>query len=322
VTDVPGDTMFEKRWYLEHERDSLRQFLLYEPRGSVVLSADIVLPSNHPEADFGFVIMESTDYPAMSGTNCFCTVTVMLESGIIPIEEPVTRFNLEAPGGIIAIEAECEDGECKRVTFTNQPAFVVHSGERLDVPGFGEVTVDVVYGGAFFAMVDAGSIGMRIVPEESAELARIGTLVTAAAAKRFPVQHPENPDINTISFCDWYSEPLDGGDGRSTNVIKPGRLDRSPCGTATCSRMAALHAAGKLALGEEFVNESIISTRFVGQLVEETRVGPYSAVVPTLSSRAWIYATSQLGHHPNDPLAGGHVVADNWGAASVRPPTD
>ena len=137
VTDVPGETMFDKRMYLEHERDSLRQFLLFEPRGTVALSADIVLPSNHPDADFGFVILESTDYPAMSGTNCICTATVMLEMGIVPMTEPVTRFNLEAPGGIVGIEAQCSGGECERITFTNQPAFMVFENERLEVPGVG-----------------------------------------------------------------------------------------------------------------------------------------------------------------------------------------
>jgi proline racemase len=315
VTDVPGETMFEKRLYLERERDSLRQFLLFEPRGGVALSADVVLPSSHPEADFGFVILESTDYPAMSGTNCLCTATVMLEMGIQPMVEPVTRFNLEAPAGIVAIEAECRDGECERVTFTNQPAFMVYEGERLDVPGIGEVTVDVAYGGAFFAILDAAEIGKEIVPEEAAELSRLGALVTEAAAARFPVEHPENPDINTVSFCDWVGAPRNGGDARNANIVMPGRVDRSACGTATCARMSVLHAQGRLALGEDFVNESITSTHFVGRIVEETKVGPYSAVVPTISGRAWVYATSELGHHPADPLATGHRLADNWGAA-------
>lgn len=317
VTDVPGETMFEKRWHLEHERDSLRQFLLFEPRGGVALSADLVLPSNHPDAEFGFVIMESTDYPAMSGTNCICTATVMLEMGIQPMEEPVTRFNLEAPGGIVGIEARCRDGECERITFTNQPAFMVYENEQLDVPGVGELTVDVAYGGAFFTIADAAAIGMEIVPEEAAELARLGALVTEAAAARFPVEHPENPDIHTVSFTDWVAPPRAGGDARNANVIRPGRLDRSACGTATCARMAVLHAQGSLGLDEDFINESVTSTHFVGRLVEETKVGPYSAVVPTISGRAWIYATAELGHHPADPLAAGHRVGDNWGAAPI-----
>jgi proline racemase len=315
VTDVPGETMFDKRTYLERERDSLRQFLLFEPRGTVALSADIVLPSNHPDADFGFVILESTDYPAMSGTNCICTATVMLEMGIVPMTEPVTRFNLEAPGGIVGIEAECRDGECERITFTNQPAFMVLENERLEVPGVGELTVDIAYGGAFFCIVEASEVGKEILPEEAGELSRLGALVVEAAAARFPVEHPENPEINTVSFCDWTGPARDGGDARNANIVMPGRVDRSACGTATCARMSVLHAQGLLPLGQDFVNESITSTHFVGRVVEETKVGPYSAVVPTLSGRAWIYATAELGHHPQDPLARGHRLTDNWGAA-------
>lgn len=314
VTDVPGETMFDKRRYLEHERDSLRRSLLWEPRGAVTLSADIVLPSGHPEADFGFVIMESTDYPAMSGTNCICTATVLLEMGIQAMEEPITTFNLETPAGVVGIEARCEEGECRGITFTNQPSFVVHESEALDVPGVGEVTVDIVYGGAFFAMLDATTLGFQIVPDEAAELSRIGELVTAAAAKRFPVEHPENPEINTVSFTNWLAPPRSGGTGRNANIMQPGRVDRSACGTATCARMAVLHGAGALSIGEEYVSESILSTEFVGELVAEARVGPYSAVVPKISGRAWIFATSQLGHHPDDPLSAGHTLPDTWGS--------
>jgi len=313
VVDVPGHSMFEKRCYLEHERDALRQFLLYEPRGNVAMSADIVLPSNHPDADLGFVIMESTDYPAMSGTNCICTATVLLEMGIQTMEEPITRFNLEAPAGIVGIEAECRDGKCERVTFMTQPSFAVHLQESLEVPGIGELTVDVAYGGAFFVMVDATALGFRLVPEEAAELSRLGQLITEAASTRFPVEHPENSDINTISFTNWLAPPLAGGDGRNANIVQPGRVDRSACGTGTCARMAVLHAKGELEVGQDYVSEGILSTSFVGRPVEATRVGQYMGIVPTISGRAWIYGIQQLGSHPDDPFAGGHMLADNWG---------
>lgn len=313
IVDVPGRTMFEKKLYFERHRDELRGFLLCEPRGSVTLCADVVLPSNHPDADLGYVIIESSDYPPMSGTNTINTATVILETGMLPMTEPITRFNLEAPGGLIAITAECRDGKCERVTFENQPAFAVYVQEPLDVPGVGQLTVDVAYGGGFFVFVDAQALGFDIVPSEGGELARLGQVIKQAAAEQLPVAHPENPEINTVTFTTFLAPPRAGGDGRNANVVSPGRVDRSACGTGTSARMAVLHAQGKLGVGETFVSESILSSNFVGRIERTTRVGEHDAVVPTISGRSWIHATSQIGRHPDDPFAFGYVVSDTWG---------
>jgi proline racemase len=313
VVDVPGHTMFDKRMHLLEHRDELRQFLLAEPRGLASLSADVVLPSSHPDADFGFVIMESTDYPAMSGTNVMNTATVLLETGMVPMTEPVTRFNLEAPAGIIEITAECRDGKCERVTFVNQPAFAVQLDAQVEVPELGTVTVDVAYGGAFFVFADAAALGFEIVAHEAGELSRLGQLIKHAAAEQLPIVHPDNPDIRTITFTTWVAPPQAGGDGRNANVVSPGRVDRSACGTATCARLALLHARGELAVGQDYVHESILSTNFVGRILETTKVGPYEAVVPTISGRCWIYATQQMGRHPTDPFPTGYALSDTWG---------
>lgn len=313
LVDVPGETMFDKRMHLITERDELRRFLLFEPRGSVSMCADIVLPSSHPDADFGFVIIESTDYPPMSGTNTINTATVLLETGLVPMTEPVTRFNLEAPGGIIEIEAQCRDGKCESITFANRPAFVTHLDARVDVPELGELQVDVAYGGGFFVFIDATALGFRIVPEEARELARLGQLVKRAASEQLPVVHPENPELHTITFACFLAPPLAGGHGRNTNIVSPGRVDRSACGTATCARMAVLHARGELVVGEDFVHESILSSRFIGRITETTTVGDQTAVVPTITGRSWLYATSQIGRHPTDPFGTGYQLTDTWG---------
>ena len=187
VVDVDGGSMLEKRATFMREMDWLRRFLLAEPRGMVALCADVVLPSSHPDAAVGYLIIEPTDYPVMSGTNTINTATVVLETGLVPMEEPVTRFNLEAPAGLIGIEAECRDGKCVRITFENQPAFVAHLDVPVEVPGVGTLRVDVAYGGAFFAFVDAPSLGFAIVPDEAADLARIGEAITRAAAEQIAI---------------------------------------------------------------------------------------------------------------------------------------
>jgi proline racemase len=319
VPDVPGRTMLEKREHLMRQRDDLRKVLLREPRGSVSLCADIVFPSSHPDADLGYVIMESTDYPVMSGTNTINTATVILELGLAPMSEPVTHLRLEAPAGIIEIEAQCRDGKCERVTFHNQPAFVVALGQRLDVPGIGDVAIDVAYGGAFFAFVDATSLGFSILPEEAGELAQLGELVTRAAATQVAVHHPDSPQIpQEVTFTNWWAPPRAGGDWRNANIVSPGRVDRSACGTATCAWMAIQHAAGNLVAGEPFVSESILDSTFVGKVERTTRVGELPAIVPSISGRSWIYGQGQLGCHPDDPFPTGYLLSDTWPIESQR----
>jgi proline racemase len=313
VLDIPGETMFEKKRYLETQHDELRRFLLFEPRGHAPLSADLVLPSRNPKADAGFIIMESTDYPPMSGTNTICTVTVLLETGMLPMVEPITRLTLESPAGLVEVVAECRDGKCERVTFTNVPSFVTHLDAPVEVPGLGTVTVDVAYGGAFFAITDAAALGLELVPERAGDLARMGQIIKAAAAEQLPTVHPENPDIRTITFTTFVGPPRVGGDGRNATVVSPGRIDRSACGTATCARLAVLAKRGQLAPGCDYIHESILSTNFVGRIVDRVLVGPFEGVVPTISGRAWITGIHQLVRDPSDPLGGGFTLSDTWG---------
>lgn len=313
IVDLPGDTMAEKRAHLVEHRDELRRFLLCEPRGTVTLCADFVLPSSHPGADYGFIIVESTDYPPMSGTNTINVATVLLETGMVEMVEPITRFGLEAPGGLIDIEAHCRDGKAESITFVNQPAFAAHLDVGLDVPEIGELRVDIAYGGGFFVFVDAPALGFEIVPSEARELARVGQIVKRAAAEQYPVVHPEDPDVHTVTFACFLAPARNGGDGRNANIVSPGRVDRSACGTATSARMAVLHARGELAVGTDFVHESILSSRFVGRIEDTVKVGDHDAVVPSITGRSWIYATAQVGRHPSDPFPNGYQLTDSWG---------
>lgn len=313
VLPPPGATMFEKKRYLETHGDDLRRWLLFEPRGKPTLCVNLVVPSTRPDCDVGLIIMESADYPPMSGSNTICTVTVLLETGMLPMREPVTRLTLDTPAGPVPVEARCRDGKVEQVRFTNVPCFVTQLDAVVEVPGLGALRVDVAYGGAFFAIVDALALGFTVEPAEARALAELGRRITAAAAEQLDVCHPENPDIRGVTFTE-FAMPL-GGPGavsRNTVVVAPGRLDRSPCGTGTCARLAVLHRRGVLAAGQGFVHESIIGSRFEAAIVAETTVGGQPAIVPTIADRAWITGIHQHGVDPTDPCRAGYRLPDLW----------
>lgn len=328
VLDVPGKTMFEKMVHLRTHGDDLRKRMLREPRGYPALCCNVVMPPTHPEADAGFIIMEQMEYPPMSGSNTICTATVLLETGMIPMKEPVTEFTLEAPAGLVRIRAEVSGGKARSITFRNVPAFAVHLDAKVEVPSLGTVTVDVAYGGMFYVIVDAEPLGLRITPDEGRDIARLGEMIKAATREQLPVVHPENPDIAGVTIAE-FSAPATRADAAMKNTVvvssgeldwdRPdswtGILDRSPCGTGTCAKMATLHARGRLGLNQDFRHEGILGTVFTGRLVEETRVGPYPAVVPTITGSAWIYAITQYVLDAEDPFPEGFTVGDIWGKA-------
>jgi len=325
VLDVPGATMFEKMRYLEQHADHIRLRMLREPRGYPAANCNLILPPTRAEADAGFVIMEQVEYPGMSGTNTICVVTVLIETGMVKATEPVTRLTLEAPAGLIGVEAEVRGGKVKKVTFRNVPAFATHLDARVEVPQLGTVTVDVAYGGMFYVIADAAPLGLRVAPDEARDIVRVAEMIKAAAREQLPVVHPENPGIAGITIAQISGEPSRPDAHRKNTVVvstgaldwsRPsswtGALDRSPCGTGTCAKMAVLHAKGKLPLGQDFVHEGILGTIFTGRLIEETRVGPYAAVVPTLSGQAWITGFAQYVLDPEDPFPNGFKVGDIW----------
>jgi proline racemase len=325
VLDVPGASMFEKMRHLATEGDALRKCMLREPRGYPAANCNLILPATRSEADAGFVIMEHVEYPGMSGTNTICVVTVLLETGMIPMREPVTELTLEAPAGLIRIRAECAHGKVTSVTFRNVPAFAVHLDRPVEVPKLGTVTVDVAYGGMFYAIADAAAFGLKLTPDEGRDIVRISEMIKAAAREQLPVAHPEQPGFTGITIAQ-LSGPPSRPDAHMKNVVtvstgeldwdRPstwtGAIDRSPCGTGTCARMATLFARGRLGLGQEFRHEGILGTVFTGRLIEETTVGPYRAVVPELSGRGWITGFASYVIADDDPFPEGYTVADIW----------
>lgn len=315
VGQIPGDTMFDKRIYLEQHRDDIRQLVLKEPRGSMIRAANIVLPSNHPDADMGYVIMESEEYPAMSGSNTICVATVLLETGMVPMTEPVTHLTLESPAGLIQLECECSDGQVTNVRFLNQPAFVYHLDAPVDVPGFGTITIDVAWGGMTYALVDAEAVGFTLDPSEARDLCVIGQRIKKAAAEQIEAIHPENPLFAGITQTE-FTLPVRLEDGvkvgKNAVVVSPGRIDRCPCGTGTSARLAVLHARGEIAPGERFVSESLIGTRFDSRIEALTSVGGIDAVTPSIAGQAWITDMSQVGLDATDPFPLGYTLSDSW----------
>jgi len=316
VLDVPGTTMLEKARRLEREGDWLRRLCLFEPRGSAPLSADLVLPSAHPEADAGFIIMESSSYEGMSGTNTINTAAVLLETGMVELVEPVTSMVLEAPAGLVRVSAEVTDGVVGPITFENVPSFCTALDAVVEVPDVGTLRVDVAYGGAWCAFVDAAALGFEIVPGEARELAELGERIRPHASEQLAIMHPLEAALSYLSFIVFVAPPRVGGDARHATIVSPGRLDRAPTGTATSARIAVLDKRGTL--GDAYVAESVIDTTFTGRIAGRTQVGDVDAVVPAITGRAWITGFHQLVVDPTDPLRDGFKLPDTWGPGSFE----
>lgn len=317
VPTPPGDTLWEQRNFIAQD-DALRRFVLNEPRGGVFRHVNLLVPPKHPDAAMGFIIMEPADTPPMSGSNSMCVATVLLDTGLVPMQEPVTDLVLEAPGGLVNVRAWCRSGKAERVEITNVPSFVHRLDAVIDVPGLGAIRVDTAYGGDSFVIVDASDVGVEIRPERARELAELGMRIVVAANEQLGFAHPGDRTWDHISFCQ-FTTPLErteeGWTGLNTVAIRPGKLDRSPTGTGVSARLAVLQARGLMEAGMTYRARSIIGSEFVGRIVRTTTVGDVPAIVPAVSGRAWITGTHQHMLDPDDPWPLGYRVGDTWPGA-------
>ena len=316
VAPPPGATLWEQSRWIARD-GTLRNFLLNEPRGGVFRHVNLLVPPKHPEADAAFIIMEPEDTPPMSGSNSICVATVLLDAGIVPMQEPVTRMTLEAPGGLVQVRAECEGGKAQRIFVRNLPSFAARLDAPLEVPGIGTLTVDTAFGGDSFVVVDAAALGFALTPDEAHDLARLGVRLSDAATEQLGFHHPGNPDWRHISFCLFAGPLTRGAKGYETAAavaIRPGKIDRSPTGTALSARMALLHARGQMGQGDRLTARSLIGSRFDGQIVGTATVGDLPAILPEISGRAWITGTHQHMLDPSDPWPQGYRLTDTWGA--------
>lgn len=318
VMPPAGATMFEKMRVMERDHDDVRKLLLCEPRGSVARHVNLLVPPTRPDCDAGAIVMEPTEYVPMSGSNTICIVTVLLETGLLPMCEPETIVALDMPGGVVRAVAACRDGKCESVEFENVPCFVDRLDAELDVDGIGRIKVDITYGGMFFAIVDAAGLGFAVAPAEARRLAEVGEKIRLAAREQLDVVHPENPDIRGVSIVQ-FAGPFEGAGALSRNscIVAPGRSDRSPTGTGTSARMAVLHARGLLEVGQGITHESIIGSRFEGRIIGTAEVGGRPAIRPAIRGRAWITGYHHYRVDPADPFPHGYVVADTWGVSGT-----
>ena len=315
LPELPAGSVFQKMKYLRRHHDDIRRFFLNEPRGSVVRSVNFIVASEHPQASAGYIIAESEEYPVMSGGNTMSVAAVLLKTGAVPLSEPVTRFNLESPAGLIGIECDTADGRIGAVRLVNRPAFVYCLDRVIEVPGFAPMPVDVAFGGMTYVLVDAAHFGFELVPSEGRALCEVGQAIKRAAAEQIPVSHPENPEIAGITQTLFRSSVVrEQGCLHSRNavVVSPGRIDRCPCGTGTSARLAVLHARGRISVGEPFLHRSLIDSSFSSEITELVRVGPYEAVVTAMSGRAWITAACDYVLEADDPFPAGYRIADTW----------
>lgn len=317
VTPPPGDTLWAQSRFIAQD-ETLRNFVLNEPRGGVFRHVNLLVPPKDPRADAAFIIMEPADTPPMSGSNSMCVATVLLDSGIIAMQEPETRLVLEAPGGLIHVRAECANGKAKRIFVQNLPSFVERLDMTLDLPDLGRVQVDTAFGGDSFVIVDAQAMGIDIIPSEARDIATLGVQITNAANDQLGFTHPDMPDWKHISFC-LFAGPVtrDGKTlhARAAVAIRPGKVDRSPTGTALSARMAVLAARGQMGPGDRLVATSIIGSTFEGRILGQTSVGPLPSIVPEISGRAWITGIHQHMLDPDDPWPAGYRLSDTWPGA-------
>jgi proline racemase len=309
LAPLPGKSMQERRLYFERHLDDLRLLLMREPRGHSAMSGAFLQPATRPEADWGVLFVEVSGCLPMCGHGTIGVATVLVETGMVEVTEPETRIRLDTPAGLVEVVVAVSGGRAERVTLRNVPAFVSALDAEVEVDALGgAVRYDMAYGGNFYALVPAASIGLDPVPANSEELIARGLAIADAINASAPPVHPLDAAIRGCKHVVFHAPGEDGANARNATAIHPGWLDRSPCGTGTSARMAALHARGELALGQEFVNESIIGGRFTGRLVEEVSLGTTPAVVPEVTGRAWITGMAQYLLDPTDPFPAGFAL--------------
>jgi proline racemase len=310
--EIPGATMLEKMNHINQVDDSLRRFVTFEPRASVAMSVNLLVAPTRPDADAGFIVLQADRAHPMSGSNCICVVTALLESGQVAMREPETILRLDTPAGLIVARATCRDGRCLSVSLDNVPSFAEALDREIETPRWGRIKADIAFGGVYYAIVDVDQIGVDIAPANARCLAEAGIELKALLAEQVTVKHPELVGVDEIAYVMFRGAEPDGA-VRTCTTLKPGRVDRSPCGTGSSANLATLYARGKVAVGDRRTSRSIIGGEFIAEAIGTTAVGGRPAVVPRVTGRGWIYGREQLRISDEDPFRGGFALSDSWG---------
>ncbi|MDX3975191.1 proline racemase family protein [Shinella sp.] len=310
--DIPGATMLDKMNHINTVDDSLRRFVTFEPRANVAMSVNLITAPTRPDADAGFIVLQADRAHPMSGSNCICVVTALLESGRVAMREPETLVRLDTPAGLIVARARCENGRCLSVSLDNVPSFAELLDHEIDTPAWGRIKVDIAFGGVYYALVDVGQIGLTIAPENARTLAEAGIALKQLLVEQVKVRHPTLPGVDEIAYVMFRDREPDGA-VRTCTTLQPGRVDRSPCGTGSSANLAVLFARGAVSVGDARISRSIIGGAFRAEAIGETEVGGRRAVLPRITGRGYVYGRSQLRLDGDDPFATGFALSDTWG---------
>ncbi|MFC3075929.1 proline racemase family protein [Shinella pollutisoli] len=310
--DIPGATMLDKMNHINAAGDRLRRFVTLEPRAHVAMSVNLLVAPTRPDADAGFIVLQADRAHPMSGSNCICVVTALLESGRVAMREPETVVRLDTPAGLIVARAVCADGRCLSVSLDNVPSFAELLDHAIDTPHWGRITVDVAFGGVYYALVDVRQVGLAILPENARALAEAGMALKRLLADQVAVRHPTLPGVDEIAYVMFRDLEADGA-VRTCTTLQPGRVDRSPCGTGSSANLATLFARGEAAVGDRRISRSIIGGEFLAEAVGESEIGGRRAVLPRITGRGYVYGRSQLRVDGDDPFSAGFALSDTWG---------
>lgn len=308
VAPIPGNSMFERRAYFLEHMDDLRTLLMYEPRGHSAMSGAILQPSTRPDADWGVLYIEVSGCLPMCGHGTIGVATVLVETGMVEVVEPITTVRLDTPAGLVTVDVQVAHGKAENVTITNVASFTLGLDQKINVPGFGEVTYDMAYGGNFYAIIDADQVGIEFKRENGQRFLDAGLAISDAINAQNPPVHPENPEIKLCHHVDFISPGSNALHWKNAMAIHPGWFDRSPCGTGTSARMAQMVTRGLMKDSDTLINESWIGSQFQGRIAGRTKVGTFDAIIPTFTGRAWVMGTAQWRLDPQDPFPAGFLV--------------
>ncbi len=308
LPELIGETMSEKMLHMKKEYDWIRKLLMNEPRGHDVMSGALLTDPCHPDADIGVIYIETGGYLPMCGHDTIGVCTALVEAGLIPLQEPVTSLKLDTPAGLVEADILVEGKKAKEVSFCNIPAFLLKS-VSIDVEGIGRVDADIAYGGNFYAIIDAKSVGLELTPENAANIIDKAITIRNAINDKTDIVHPKYPFIHGLTHVEFFTEPTnEQADVKNTVIVPPGGIDRSPCGTGTSAKLAVLYSTGQIAIGEEFVHESIVGSLFRGSVLETTSEEGLEAVVTRIIGSAWLMGMHRFFYHEEDPLKEGFLL--------------
>ena len=308
VAPIPGNSMFERRAYFLEHMDDLRTLLMYEPRGHSAMSGAILQPSTRSDADWGVLYIEVSGCLPMCGHGTIGVATVLVETGMVEVVEPLTTVRLDTPAGLVTVDVKVANGKAENVTITNVASFTLGLDQKVTVPGYGEVTYDMAYGGNFYAIIDAAQVGIEFKRENGQRFLDAGLAISDAINAQNPPVHPENPEIKLCHHVDFIAPGSNALHWKNAMAIHPGWFDRSPCGTGTSARMAQMVTRGLMKDSDTLINESWIGSQFQGRIAGRAKVGNFDAIIPTITGRAWVMGTAQWRLDPQDPFPAGFLV--------------